>query len=223
MRPKRGNIIKRFVFSVLGFALLLDIQVTAQQGEIPNAAELEIALAKLNVLGSALYVGAHPDDENPAVLAYLSKGRKYRTAYLSLTRGEGGQNLKGPEQGAEIGMIRTQELLAARRVDGAEQFFTRAVDFGYSKSAEETFGFWGKEKILRDIVWVIRKFRPDVILSRFSAENAGGHGHHIAAALLIKEAFAAAADPNEFPEQLKYVSPWKTRRLLWNSWRPTQE
>lgn len=177
----------------------------------------------MNVLGSVLYVGAHPDDENTAVLAYLSKGRKYRTAYLSVTRGEGGQNLIGPEQGAEIGIIRTQELMAARRIDGAEQFFTRAVDFGYSKTAEETFEFWGKEKILADIVWVIRKFRPDVIISRFSAESAGGHGHHIAVALLIKEAFAAAADPNEFPEQLKYVSVWKTKRLLWNNWRPTQD
>jgi LmbE family N-acetylglucosaminyl deacetylase len=177
----------------------------------------------LNVLGSVLYVGAHPDDENTAVLAYLSKGRKYRTAYLSVTRGEGGQNLIGPEQGSEIGIIRTQELMAARRIDGAEQFFTRAVDFGYSKTAEETFEFWGKDKILTDIVWIIRKFRPDVIMSRFSAENAGGHGHHIATALLIKEAFTAAADPNIFPEQLKYVSAWKAKRLLWNTWRPTPD
>lgn len=184
---------------------------------------MEIAVEKLNVLGSVLYVGAHPDDENTAVLAYLSKGRKYRTAYLSVTRGEGGQNLIGPEQGAEIGIIRTQELTAARRIDGAEQFFTRAVDFGYSKTAEETFEFWGKAKILSDIVWVIRKFRPDVIMSRFSAENAGGHGHHIATALLIKEAFTAAADPNKFPEQLRYVSAWQAQRLLWNSWRPTQD
>lgn len=208
---------------IFGLALLLHIQVKAQQAGIPNAADLEIALQKLNVLGSILYVGAHPDDENTAVLAYLSKGRKYRTAYLSVTRGEGGQNLIGPEQGAEIGIIRTQELMAARRIDGAEQFFTRAVDFGYSKTAEETFEFWGKEKILADIVWVIRKFRPDVIMSRFTAENAGGHGHHIASGLLVKEAFTAAADPNKFPEQLKYASPWKAKRLLWNSWRPTQD
>jgi LmbE family N-acetylglucosaminyl deacetylase len=217
------NILKKFIFSIFGLTLFLAIQTKAQQAGIPDAAELEISLEKLNVLGSVLYVGAHPDDENTAVLAYLSKGRKYRTAYLSVTRGEGGQNLIGPEQGAEIGIIRTQELMAARRIDGAEQFFTRALDFGYSKTAEETFEFWGKEKILADIVWVIRKFHPDVIISRFSAENAGGHGHHIAAALLIKEAFAAAADPNEFPEQLKYVSAWKTKRLLWNNWRPTQE
>jgi hypothetical protein len=156
-------------------------------------------------------------------LAYLSKGRKYRTAYLSLTRGEGGQNLIGPEQGAAIGIIRTQELMAARRIDGAEQFFTRAVDFGYSKTAAETFEFWGKEKILADIVWVIRKFRPDVIMSRFAAESAGGHGHHVASGLLVKEAFTAAADPIRFAEQLKYASPWRAKRLLWNSWRPTQD
>jgi LmbE family N-acetylglucosaminyl deacetylase len=195
----------------------------AQQPGIPGAGELEIALQKLNVLGSVLYVGAHPDDENTAVLACLSKGRKYRTAYLSVTRGEGGQNLIGPEQGAEIGLIRTQELMAARRIDGAEQFFTRAVDFGYSKTAEETFEFWGKERTLGDIVWVIREFRPDVIMSRFSAQQAGGHGHHMATALLVKEAFAAAADPDRFPEQLKFVSAWKPRRLLWNIWRPSQE
>jgi LmbE family N-acetylglucosaminyl deacetylase len=196
---------------------------TAQQVGIPDAGELEIAFHKLEVLGSVLYVGAHPDDENTAMLAYLSKGRKYRTAYLSVTRGEGGQNLIGPEQGVEIGLIRTQELLAARRIDGAEQYFTRAVDFGYSKTAEETLEFWGKERTLGDIVWVIRKFRPDIIMSRFSAQQAGGHGHHMATAILIKEAFAAAADPGRFPEQLKYVSAWKPRRLLWNIWRPSPE
>jgi LmbE family N-acetylglucosaminyl deacetylase len=204
-------------------ALSLPVRARAQQAGIFDAAELQIALEKLNVLGSVLYVGAHPDDENAAVLAYLSKGRKYRTAYLSLTRGEGGQNLIGPEQGAAIGIIRTQELLAARRIDGAEQFFTRAVDFGYSKSAEETLKFWGKEKILADIVWVIRNFQPDVIMSRFTPENAGGHGHHVASALLIKEAFTAAADPHRFPGQLRYVSPWKAKRLFWNIFRPTQE
>ncbi|MFZ2054627.1 MAG: PIG-L family deacetylase [Candidatus Aminicenantales bacterium] len=208
---------------IFGLAPYLPVQTRAQQPENFNSVELEIALQKLNVLGSVLYVGAHPDDENTAVLAYLSKGRKYRTAYLSLTRGEGGQNLIGPEQGAAIGIIRTQELMAARRIDGAEQFFTRAVDFGYSKTAEETLEFWGKEKILADIVWVIRKFRPDVIMSRFTPEHAGGHGHHVASALLIQEAFAAAADPDQFPEQLKYTSPWKAKRLLWNIFRPTQE
>lgn len=225
MHGKRGKIIKKHTPSVIGLALLLGITgaALAQQPVIPGAGELEIALQKLNVLGTALYVGAHPDDENTAILAYLSKGRKYRAAYLSVTRGEGGQNLIGPEQGVEIGLIRTQELLAARRIDGAEQFFTRAVDFGYSKTADETFESWGKEKTLGDIVWVIRKFRPDVIMSRFSAQQAGGHGHHMATALLMKEAFAAAGDPGRFPEQLKYVEAWKPRRLLWNTWRPSPE
>jgi LmbE family N-acetylglucosaminyl deacetylase len=190
---------------------------------MPNAAELEIALGKLNVLGSVLYVGAHPDDENTAVLAYLSKGRKYRTAYLSLTRGEGGQNLIGPEQGAAIGILRTQELLSARRIDGADQFFTRAVDFGYSKTAEETLAFWAKEKILADVVRVIREFQPDVIMSRFMPERSGGHGHHAASALLLKEAFAAAGDPGRYPGQLKDLAPWKAKRLLWNVFRPAQE
>lgn len=199
--------------------VLLPTLARAQQGQVPNMADLEIALQKLGVLGSALFIGAHPDDENSSVLAYLSKGRGLRTAYLSVTRGEGGQNLIGPEKGVAIGLLRTQELMSARRVDGAEQFFTRAVDFGYSKTAEETFAFWGKEKILGDIVWVIRTFRPDVILTRFTPENAGGHGHHIAAGLLTKEAFVAAADPKRFPEQLKFVSVWKTARLLWNTFR----
>jgi len=207
---------------VLALGVLLPSLARAQQGQIPDMAELEIALHKFNVLGSALFIGAHPDDENSSVLAYLSKGRGLRTAYLSVTRGDGGQNLIGPEKGAEIGLLRTQELMSARRIDGAEQFFTRAVDFGYSKTAEETFEFWGKEKILGDMVWVIRTFRPDVILTRFTPENAGGHGHHIAAGLLTKEAFVAAADPKRFPEQLKFVSVWKTKRLLWNTFRAPQ-
>ncbi len=203
-------------------ALVLAPPARAQQGQIPDGGELALALQKLNVLGSALFVGAHPDDENSSVLAYLSKGRCLRAGYLSVTRGEGGQNLIGPEKGPEIGLLRTQELLSARRIDGAEQFFTRAVDFGYTKTSEETFEFWGKEKILADVVWVIRMFRPDIILTRFTAENSGGHGHHIATGLLIKEAFAAAADPSRFPEQLKYAPVWKAKRLLWNTFRAPQ-
>jgi LmbE family N-acetylglucosaminyl deacetylase len=211
-----GTILKKFMMLAVGMALFPSIHVQAQPAGIVSSADLDIALHKLDVLGSVLYVGAHPDDENTAVLSYFSKGRKFRTAYLSLTRGEGGQNLIGPEQGAEIGLIRTQELLSARRIDGAEQYFTRAVDFGYSKTAEETFEFWGKEKVLADIVWLIRKFRPDVIITRFTPDNSGGHGHHRASAILAQEAFAAAADQTRFPEQLKYVSPWKARRLFWN-------
>lgn len=183
--------------------------------DVLNAAELQVALKKLTVLGSALYVAAHPDDENTALLAYLSKGRHIRTAYLSITRGEGGQNLIGSEQGDLLGIIRTQELLAARRIDGAEQFFTRAIDFGFSKSSKETLEIWGRERILSDVVWIIRTFRPDVIITRFSP-TLGGHGNHTSSAILAEEAFRAAGDPARFPEQLKYVKPWTPKRIVFN-------
>jgi LmbE family N-acetylglucosaminyl deacetylase len=214
---------KKLISIVFLFVLYLSPSIQAQRIEIPDAGELQIALQKLNVLGSVLYVAAHPDDENTAALAYFSKGRKYRTGYLSLTRGDGGQNLIGPEKGAEIGIIRTQELMEARRMDGAEQFFTRAIDFGYSKTPEETLEFWGKEEVLSDMVWVIRNFRPDVIITRFATDSSSGHGHHTASGWLIEEAFRAASDPNRFPEQLKHVKPWEAKRLYWNSWRPSQQ
>jgi len=182
-----------------------------------TSADMYLAIRKLNVLGSVLYLAAHPDDENTRLLAYFSKDRMYRTGYLSMTRGDGGQNLIGNEQGIELGLIRTQELLAARRVDGAEQFFTRAFDFGFSKSPQETFTKWDHEKILSDVVWVIRKFQPDIIITRFPTTGEGGHGHHTASAILANEAFMAAADPNRFPEQLKYVKTWQPKRILWNT------
>jgi LmbE family N-acetylglucosaminyl deacetylase len=182
-----------------------------------TSSDMYLAIRKLNVLGSVLYVAAHPDDENTRLLAYFSKDRMYRTGYLSMTRGDGGQNLIGNEQGVELGLIRTQELLSARRIDGAEQFFTRAFDFGFSKGPEETFTKWDKEKILSDVVWVIRKFQPDVIITRFPTTGEGGHGHHTASAILANEAFTAAADPNRFPEQLKYVKTWQPKRILWNT------
>lgn len=185
-----------------------------------GAAARQAALERLLVVGSALYVAAHPDDENTAMLAYLAQGRKVRTAYLSLTRGEGGQNLIGPEQGQVLGVIRTGELLAAREIDGAEQFFTRAVDFGYSKTASETLALWDREAVLGDIVRVIRTFRPDVVITRFPATGEGGHGHHTASAILAAEAFAAAGDPARFPEHLTTLQPWSPVRLVWNSWRP---
>ena len=181
-----------------------------------EASALKQSLERLRVTGSVLMIAAHPDDENTAVLAWCSQGRKLRTAYLSITRGEGGQNLIGSEQGDLLGLIRTQELLAARRIDGAEQFFTRAIDFGYSKSADETLAKWGKQEVLADIVWVIRKYRPDVVINRFSGTSRDGHGHHQASAMLSKEAFALAGDPTAFPEQLKHVKPWRPVRLLWN-------
>ena len=181
-----------------------------------TSAEIYQALKKLNVLGSVLYVAAHPDDENTRLIAYLSKDKLYRTGYLSMTRGDGGQNLIGEEQGIELGLIRTQELLAARRIDGGEQFFTRAYDFGYSKNPTETFQKWDKEKILSDVVWVIRKFQPDVIITRFPSTGEGGHGHHTASAILANEAFEAAANPARFPEQLGMVAVWQAKRVLWN-------
>jgi LmbE family N-acetylglucosaminyl deacetylase len=187
----------------------------------PNAAQLELALRKLGVVGSVLYIAAHPDDENSGLLAYLANQALVRTGYLSLTRGDGGQNLIGAEQGAALGLIRTQELLAARRIDGAEQFFTRARDFGYSKTPEETLRIWGREAVLADVVSVVRRFRPDVIITRFSPEPADTHGHHTASAMLAVAAFHAAADPTFHPEQLTVgVTPWQTRRLFWNrsSW-----
>src|SRR6266705_1462173 len=187
-----------------------------------TSSDMYLAIRKLNVLGSVLYVAAHPDDENTRLLAYFSKDRMYRTGYLSLTRGDGGQNLIGNEQGIELGLIRTQELLSARRIDGAEQFFSRAFDFGFSKNPQETFTKWDREKILSDVVWVIRKFQPDVIIKRFPTTGEGGHGHHTASAILANEAFIDAADPNRFPEQLRYVSQWQPRRLFFNkfSFRP---
>lgn len=188
----------------------------AQAPKSWTSAEIYQGIEKLNVLGSVLYVAAHPDDENTRLIAYLSKDRLYRTGYLALTRGDGGQNLIGDEQGIELGLIRTQELLAARRVDGGEQFFTRAFDFGFSKGPDETFTKWDREKILSDVVWVIRKFQPDVIITRFPITGEGGHGHHTASAILANEAFTAAADPNRFPEQLKYVKPWQAKRVLLN-------
>jgi len=186
--------------------------VRQQQG----GAAVRQALERLRVTGSVLMIAAHPDDENTAVLAWCSQGRKLRTAYLSVTRGEGGQNLIGSEQGDLLGLIRTQELLSARRIDGAEQFFTRAIDFGFSKSADETMAKWGRQEALADVIWVIRKYRPDVVINRFSGTSRDGHGHHQASAMLSKEAFALAGDPNAFPEQLKSVQPWKPVRLLWN-------
>ena len=199
------------ILIILGSLFYLPVAKAGQ----PDAAQLQLALKKLNVVGNVLFIAAHPDDENSAVLASLSLGRGVRTAYLSLTRGDGGQNLLGPEQGDLLGVIRTQELLAARQYDGAEQFFTRAIDFGYSKSAEETLKMWGKDDVLSDIVWVIRRYQPDVIISQFQ-QGSGGHGHHIAAGDLAAEAFQISGDSSRFPEQLKFVKPWKAKRLIYS-------
>lgn len=201
------------------FALSVCLSCVQAQTSIQlSSSEIKARIEKLGVTGSVLYIAAHPDDENTRLLSYLATEKNVRTAYLSLTRGDGGQNLIGTEQAEELGLIRTQELLAARKIDGAEQFFTRANDFGFSKTSNETFQIWNKDSILSDVVWVIRKFRPDVIITRFPPDSRAGHGHHTASAILAIEAFAAAADPRAFPKQLAHdVKPWKVRRLLWNT------
>ncbi|HSC52208.1 MAG TPA: PIG-L family deacetylase [Phnomibacter sp.] len=175
-------------------------------------------LKKLKVLGSVLYVAAHPDDENTRLIAWLSNHEMYRTGYLSLTRGDGGQNLIGDEQGVELGLIRTQELLAARRIDGGEQFFSRAYDFGFSKTADETFRMWNKDAVLSDVVWVIRNFQPDVIIARFPEDSRAGHGHHSASGIMARLGYETASDPEKFPEQFSQgVQVWQAKRVLWNT------
>jgi len=200
----------------LAVLLLLFLALNAAAQRPLDSAQLQLALQKLTVVGSALYIAAHPDDENTALLAYWSNDRLYRTGYLALTRGDGGQNLIGDEKGELLGVIRTQELLAARRIDGAEQMFSRALDFGFSKGPDETLAIWGHDRILADVVWAIRRFQPDVIVTRFPTTGEGGHGHHTASAILAVEAFKLAGDPTKFPEQLKYVTPWQPKRIFWN-------
>ncbi len=202
------------VLVILSF--LLTANTFAQAPRSYTSSEILLQLKKLNTVGAVLYIAAHPDDENTRLIAHLANEKCLRTGYLSLTRGDGGQNLIGPEQGIELGVIRTQELLAARRIDGGEQFFTRAYDFGFSKSPEETLQKWNKDSVLSDMVWVIRNFRPDIIITRFATDGSGGHGHHTSSAILAEEAFDAAGDPTRFPEQLLFVEVWKPRRLFWN-------
>ena len=220
----------RFLFVFLGIFSLVSVKA---QSPMPakSAAEIQHMIKRLGVVGKALYIAAHPDDENQRMITYLAKGQGYETGYLSLTRGDGGQNLIGDEKGPSLGLLRTQELLAARRIDGGRQFFTRAYDFGYSKTPEETLTKWDKDAVLGDMVWVIRSFRPDVIITRFATpeKGGGGHGHHTTSAMLAHEAFALAADPKAFPEQLQYVAVWQAKRLFWNNYwvfrnyEPTEE
>ncbi len=209
----------------LGALLLVFVVLSgfAQKPKQLSSSEIYQQIKKLDVLGNVLYLAAHPDDENTRFIAYCANERMYNTAYLSLTRGDGGQNLIGTEIREELGIIRTQELLAARRTDGGKQYFSRANDFGYSKTPEETLEIWDKEKILSDVVWVIRKLKPDVIVCRFPTDGGGGHGHHTASALLGVEAFEKAADETQFPEQLEYVDVWQAKRIVVNTgrwWNP---
>jgi LmbE family N-acetylglucosaminyl deacetylase len=209
---------KIFLASIIALILMSEY-VPAQMPETINASEILLRMKKLEVLGSVLYIAAHPDDENTRLLAWLSQEKLYRTGYLSLTRGDGGQNLIGDEQGVELGLIRTQELMAARHLDGAEQFFSRAYDFGFSKTTAESLSIWNEQKILSDVVWIIRKFQPDIIITRFPEDKRAGHGQHSASSVLARLAYSAAADPKQFPEQFNYgVHPWQARRLLWNNY-----
>lgn len=200
--------------------VLFFIQVSfSQVHKQPSASEIKLKLKKLNFLGSVLYVAAHPDDENTRAIAYLANDRLASTAYLSMTRGDGGQNLIGPEIRDLLGLIRTQELLAARRIDGGQQFFTRANDFGFSKNAKETFEIWNKNEILSDVVKVIRQFQPDVILTRFPPDERAGHGHHTASAILAQEAFDLTNDPKQFPDQVKELGTWQAKGIYTNTGR----
>ena len=212
------NISMKLFFTSLLVCFFFLQPLHAQQPVVNSSADIYLQIKKLNVLGSVLYIAAHPDDENNGLLPWFAKEKLYRTAYLSLTRGDGGQNLIGSEQGVELGMIRTQELLAARRIDGAEQYFSRAFEFGFCKNATEALRIWGRDKILSDIVWLIRQYQPDIIITRFPGDARAGHGHHAASSLLANEAFTAAADPTKFPEHFNYgVKTWQAKRILWNT------
>jgi LmbE family N-acetylglucosaminyl deacetylase len=203
---------------ILVFVLAF-FNVEAQKPSNPNSAEILLKLKKLNFLGSVLYLAAHPDDENTRLIAQLSNERLANTGYLSMTRGDGGQNLVGPEIREGLGIIRTQELLAARRIDGGQQFFTRANDFGYSKSTEETQEIWNRDQVLSDVVWVYRNFKPDVVITRFPPDGRGGHGHHTTSAIFAEEAYKLSNDKNVYSSQLEYVDLWQPKRVLMNTGR----
>lgn len=210
---------KKQLHALLLFFFSLPV-IWAQQPIKPNASEIYNQIQKLNFLGSVLYIAAHPDDENTRLITYLANENKARTGYLSLTRGDGGQNLIGPELRELLGVIRTQELIEARKIDGGEQLFSRANDFGYSKNPEETLQIWDKEQVLSDLIWAIRKFQPDVIINRFDHRTPGTtHGHHTASAIVSVEGFDLANNPQIFPNQLNWVKPWQPKRMFFNtSW-----
>lgn len=200
----------------LNASLLAGCSGLSRADERPAGPDIMQQLRSFATMGSVLYIAAHPDDENTRVITYLARGRGYRTAYLSLTRGDGGQNLLGPQFGEQLGVARTQELLAARRLDGGRQYFTRAKDFGFSKDYQDTLRIWDRQEVLADIVRVIRSFRPDVIVTRFSPQPSATHGHHTASSVLAVEAFKLAGDPRAFPEQLGELTPWQPARIVHN-------
>ena len=213
----RGRRAPRMVpLAALGASLLAGSSGVSRAAELPTSPATLQQMRSFNTMGSVLYIAAHPDDENTQAITYLARGRGYRTAYLSLTRGDGGQNLLGPQFLEQLGVARTQELLAARRLDGGRQYFTRAKDFGFSKDYQETLKIWDRQAVLADIVRVIRSFRPDVIVTRFSPQPGNTHGHHTASTVLALEAFKLAGDLRAFPEQLGELTPWQPKRILHN-------
>ena len=208
---------KKFFLLKIVF-LLITNSISAQKPQKLTSNQIYEKIQKVNFLGTALYIAAHPDDENTRLIGYLANKVKARTGYLSLTRGDGGQNLIGSEIRELLGVIRTQELLAARNIDGGEQFFTRANDFGYSKHPDETLAIWNEKEVLSDVVWVIRNFKPDVIINRFNHRTPGTtHGHHTSSAMLSIAAFDQANDTSQFVSQLKYTSLWQPKRLFFNT------
>ncbi|MFY1046124.1 PIG-L family deacetylase [Chryseobacterium sp. GP-SGM7] len=210
------------MFKKVSIAVILSLSTvltSAQQVRPSKSSEIYRDLKTLKHLPKVLYLAAHPDDENTGLLSWLINDQNVETGYLSLTRGDGGQNLLGTEQGAALGLIRTHELLEARKLDGAQQFFTRAIDFGFSKNTTDTFKQWDENSITADVVWVIRKFRPDVIICRFPPTAAAGHGQHAASAVVAEKAFKLAGDKKAFPNQLKFVNIWQPKRILWNTFR----
>ncbi|UZT99137.1 PIG-L family deacetylase [Chryseobacterium fluminis] len=207
---------KVIIVLILGF---YPASGSAQQVRPSKSSDIYRDLKTLKHLPKVLYLAAHPDDENTGLLSWLINDQNVETGYLSLTRGDGGQNLLGTEQGAALGLIRTHELLEARKLDGAQQFFTRAIDFGFSKNTTDTFKQWDADSITADVVWVIRQFRPDVIICRFPPTSAAGHGQHAASAVIAEKAFKLAGDKTAFPDQLKYVNAWQPKRVLWNTFR----
>lgn len=213
MRSPRLFPVSRLIAPLLLFGSLSYAAVSP-----PSAGAILEELQRVRETGRVLYLAAHPDDENTRLIAYLANGRHYATGYLSLTRGDGGQNLIGPELRDALGVIRTQELLAARRIDGGRQFFSRANDFGYSKSAAEALTVWDRREVLSDTVRVIRQFRPDVIVTRFAPDRDGTHGHHTGSAVMAQEAFALAGDPQAFADELGHLEPWQPKRVVWNAY-----
>ena len=193
---------RKAIALILTCCLFHFYQSNAQQVRAANSSKIYHEISQLQNLVNVLYVAAHPDDENTRLLAWLVNDQHIRTAYLSLTRGDGGQNILGSEQGDALGLIRTHELMEARKIDGAEQFFTRAIDFGFSKNYQETFKHWDKDTLTGDAVWVMRQYRPDIVICRFPPDTMAGHGHHAASAIIGAAAFKAAGDPTKYPDQL---------------------